>query len=49
VLTGYGEEALAGLRRETLCEAALQRHGAAGVTDAAYRFDYALGEREAKG
>jgi len=48
VLTGYGEEALRALRQDVLGNASLDRHGAAGVTDAAYRLDYVLTETEAK-
>jgi hypothetical protein len=48
VLTGYDADALAGLRRDALGDAALQQYGATAVTDAAYRLDYALSEREAK-
>jgi hypothetical protein len=48
VLTGYHADALAGLRRDALGDAALQQYGATAVTDAAYRLDYALSEREAK-
>jgi len=48
VLTGYGEEALRALRQDVLGNVPLDRHGAAGVTDAAYRLDYTLTETEAK-
>ena len=48
VLTGYGEDALRALRQAELGNASLERNGAAGVTDATYRLDYALSEREAR-
>jgi hypothetical protein len=45
-VTGYSEDAVAQLMPADLANAALERHGAAGVAAALYRMDYALTERE---
>ena len=46
LLTGYSEEALAGLMHAELGNAQLERHGAAGVRYATYTLQYLLTDRE---
>ena len=46
LVTGYREDALAGLAAHGIEVAALERRGAAGVVDATYRLDYALSHDE---
>lgn len=42
IVSGYGRDALADLAPAGLGRTDLERHGATGVVDALYRFDYAL-------
>ncbi|MEW6690176.1 MAG: hypothetical protein AB1452_13920 [Pseudomonadota bacterium] len=44
-VTGYDRDALAGLMSE-LGKARFEEHGASGVVEAVYRFDYSLTDRE---
>jgi len=46
LVTGYSEDALAGLMRVDLGNAQLEMHGATGTLGAMYRMDYSLIQRE---
>jgi hypothetical protein len=45
-LTGYSQDALARVMQADLATGKLEGHGAMGVTDAMYRMDYSLTDRE---
>ena len=45
-ITGYGQDAVAGLTQPDLGTGSLETRGATGVVDAMYRMDYALTDRE---
>ena len=46
LVTGYSQEAVAGLAQAELGNAMLEQHGAAGAVSAVYRLDYTLLHRE---
>jgi len=46
LITGYSQDALAGLMQADLGSAQLEKHGAAGVIGAMFRLEYSLTERE---
>lgn len=45
-LTGYSQEALTSLLQSDLGKARFEEHGASGVVETVYRFDYSLTDRE---
>jgi hypothetical protein len=48
LVTGYSQDALAGLMQADLGQAQLEKHGAAGILGAMYRIEYSIIQREAE-